>query len=958
MISHYHLVSLYRVVHSVAPTQTRCSTKCAQASETPRSDEAQDPQHRPWADLPADILGVVVGLFSLVEDRARLRSVCHAWRTAARIHRRPPTPLPLLVMSEFKFASFCTEGILTGARRRIPLPERETASAGNVRCVGSFEGWLGTLYMLSWREFSLHLIAFEICEDNNGLMISRVEGSVVQLPVVTHDYYETWSPVEWRGKLLIVSTYSGFTEFGHMIAEVNVFEADLSTNPVRLSEIKNLGGDCIFISPCNSKSFRSSDYDGVGEHLIYFTHGNLYPENFVYNMKDGEPFDEMPLKKPRLDTGSELPPPPGLWAEIHPDILGVVLRWLVGVTPIEVSMEDYSSDNLALALWQPGMMSWHVCSGLDINGLKDITFYQGKLYIFHMFTKRLLAFVLDEDDRGIVVSRVEQCVTESLPPHPMGQNGLLNYDMVVWRGNLLLIARYYNDFFRANHKVIKVKVFAVDFSINPYGLTKIHSFDGDCIFIGSGSSKSFPASLHDGVEDVDIPPHFEGAAIDGDIRFCNAVMNAHFIDWKTKNSDGIKGPSQCDALAIGSYVVLGEMPQDKRERRTDMWSRNHPLGPPWASLHADAMGVVLTFLPCLPDRARVRSVCHKWRAVARSRGRSVQPPLPLLVFPKLRFSSLTAGGLLTAMRQAWMPREVGPKDDIIPVGSSGDWIVCARLAAGECFMLNAFSYAVLKVPHLGTSSDFSLRQVVFSSSPLSSSSASSSSGPPPPNYTMAAYMIRHGKTELSLWSPGMKTWRVYEHALFAGHVDIIFYQENLYMLWRFTPCLFALELGKDEEDGVIITSMKDCLVEKLLPNALVPTHETSCNMVEWKGRLLLIIRYHQAPHHCRNMLVKVEVFVMDLSVMPCGLTQIHSLGNDCIFVGTGGCKSFSAGQHAGVEGDLIYFGPDHCNPHAAFAYSMRDRGTRAIVETKPLPCVNNASPKQVLGYPVWLFPSE
>ncbi|KAF8700137.1 hypothetical protein HU200_034503 [Digitaria exilis] len=400
------------------------------------------------------------------------------------------------------------------------------------------------------------------------------------------------------------------------------------------------------------------------------------------------------------------------------------------------------------------------------------------------------------------------------------------------------------------------------------------------------------------------------------------------------------------------------MPQDKRERRTDTWSKNHPLGPPWASLHADAMGVVLTFLPCLPDRARVRSVCHQWRAVARSRGRSVPPPLPLLVFPKLRFSSLTAGGLLTAMRQAWMPREVGPKDDIIPVGSSGDWIVCARLATGECFMLNAFSYAVLKVPHLGTSSDFSLRQVVFSSSPSSSSSSSSSSGPPPPNYTMAAYMICHGKTELSLWSPGMKTWRVYEHALFAGHVDIIFYQENLYMLWRFTPCLFALELGKDEEDGVIITSMKDCLVEKLLPNALVPTHETSCNMVEWKGRLLLIIRYHQAPHHCRNMLVKVEVFVMDLSVMPCGLTQIHSLENDCIFVGTGGCKSFSAGQHAGVEGDLIYFGPDHCNPHAAFAYSMRDHGTRAIVETKPLPCVNNASPKQVLGYPVWLFPSE
>lgn len=77
---------------AAAPTQTRCSTKCASASETPRSDEAQEPQHRPWADLPPDILGVVVGRLPLVEDRARLRSVCHAWRAAARLHRRRRCP--------------------------------------------------------------------------------------------------------------------------------------------------------------------------------------------------------------------------------------------------------------------------------------------------------------------------------------------------------------------------------------------------------------------------------------------------------------------------------------------------------------------------------------------------------------------------------------------------------------------------------------------------------------------------------------------------------------------------------------------------------------------------------------------------------------------------------------------------------------------------------------------------
>ncbi|KAF8673181.1 hypothetical protein HU200_048730 [Digitaria exilis] len=398
---------------AAAPAQTWCSTKCASASETPKSDDAQEPQHRPWADLPLDILGVVVGRLALVEDRARLRSVCRPWRAAASLHRHPPPPLPMLVMSDFSFASFCAEGTLTGAHRRVPLPERETTSDGSVHCVGSSEGWLvcvernkgpyfcdlrcflmnpfslkiihlpppsvcawhfgayrrslpvvngsgvvnctinaaqcvmsfckvvlstspdsgskciavaicivkgsvklafwqsgmmtwcvcdgdcitefidivfcqRKLYMLSSSEFTTNLIAFDICEDNKSLMISRVEGSVVDLPVVTDIYYETLSiVVEWRGKLLMVCKCSGDTEFGHMIVKFRVFEADLSTNPVRCTEIKDLDGDCIFISPCNSKSFRSSDYDGVGEDLVYLIDGELRPENSVYNMKDG-----------------------------------------------------------------------------------------------------------------------------------------------------------------------------------------------------------------------------------------------------------------------------------------------------------------------------------------------------------------------------------------------------------------------------------------------------------------------------------------------------------------------------------------------------------------------------------------------------------------------------------------------------------------------------------------------
>lgn len=93
----------------------------------------------------------------------------------------------------------------------------------------------GKLYYtcsVACRECTTDLFAFEISEDNNGLMVSRVDGSVVELPVVTDNYDNAWSIVEWRGKLQLVATYYGDAEFRHIIVEVRLFEADLSTNPV------------------------------------------------------------------------------------------------------------------------------------------------------------------------------------------------------------------------------------------------------------------------------------------------------------------------------------------------------------------------------------------------------------------------------------------------------------------------------------------------------------------------------------------------------------------------------------------------------------------------------------------------------------------------------------------------------------------------------------------------------
>jgi len=111
----------------------------------------------------------------------------------------------------------------------------------------------------------------------------------------------------------------------------------------------------------------------------------------------------------------------------------------------------------------------------------------------------------------------------------------------------------------------------------------------------------------------------------------------------------------------------------------------------WADVPADILGTVLGLLPCLADRASVRSVCRHWRAAARIQ--ALPAPLPVLVLPRfIRFSCLTSGGALTAARRAVMP-VVAAGDDVRNwiLGSCDDWLMVKQTGGGDqCFLVNAF----------------------------------------------------------------------------------------------------------------------------------------------------------------------------------------------------------------------------------------------------------------------------
>ncbi|CAL4992083.1 unnamed protein product [Urochloa decumbens] len=399
--------------------------------------------------------------------------------------------------------------------------------------------------------------------------------------------------------------------------------------------------------------------------------------------------------------------------------------------------------------------------------------------------------------------------------------------------------------------------------------------------------------------------------------------------------------------AAWSRTTAMDSGADTLKRKRSRSSGRH--GERWAGVPADILGAVLRLLPCFTDRSAARSACRHWRASAAG----LPPPLPLLAapaLPKLRVSCLRPGGTLAAARLATTAPEGVPAaaGDVVVsyVGSSGAWLAgvassrdaAAAAGGGECFLVNAFSHEVVRLPDPRTP------EVV-------------SNGRQPP-------------CSLAAWDGAMACLRRRDDLRSRGDKSCLLPgRGKLYLLRRFAPRLYALQLEEDDDHGgVNVSRVEECVTEPLLPPHPVDRDDPwGCNLAVWRDKLLLIIRYYGSVLRPMRTVCQVRVLALDFGVNPCGLTEIRSLDGDCIFVDSYGCHSFPARLHDGVvEGDLIYFVNRYDNysygyfypPYDAFVYNVRNGAMRPFAaELPPVPFV---APRDRFRFdlPLWLLPSE
>ncbi|PVH48422.1 hypothetical protein PAHAL_4G327200 [Panicum hallii] len=386
---------------------------------------------------------------------------------------------------------------------------------------------------------------------------------------------------------------------------------------------------------------------------------------------------------------------------------------------------------------------------------------------------------------------------------------------------------------------------------------------------------------------------------------------------------------------------------------------------PWSDLPPEILGLLLERLPSLPDRVRLRAVCHPWRSNAKLQ--SLPPPLPWLTLLNGTILSIPDGKIIR------MP----VPGDACCCGSIDNWLFLVQNDGG-CSLMNPFSKATLDLPKLATvwrrdrfnaserSNPLFYKLVV--SSPLDSS----------PESLVAVLILDDGNSStICICQPAqppvatnLSRGKRMEPSLYLA--DVAFFNGKLYGV-AFGNELVIFEIGYDLGSKLKI-SATECInsVDDLwdLPQYL-SSEEVYIEreyLVQCCGRLLQVKRFIHNDRPCSRSIsfehhrtVAFEVFEADLSTNPGQWRRINKLGSQALFVGKHCSKSFTSEEYNGVQADCIYFMCDYLPPVYA-VNPLRDSGVYNMRNGMITPLLSQtaAVPQHHGGNwrPTWIFPSD
>ncbi|KAF7014232.1 hypothetical protein CFC21_107319 [Triticum aestivum] len=334
-------------------------------------------------------------------------------------------------------------------------------------------------------------------------------------------------------------------------------------------------------------------------------------------------------------------------------------------------------------------------------------------------------------------------------------------------------------------------------------------------------------------------------------------------------------------------------------------------GRPWSDLQPELLGLVLSRLPSLADRVRLRAVCHPWRS------NSLQQPLPLpfpwLTLPNGTFCSIPGG----EVHRMPVPNGASCR------GSVDNWLFLIH-SDDECTLMNLFSKSMLELPNLATVWQ---REVHYQSNPeqflykLVAPSPLDSS----PDSLVAALIIGDGimKTLCVSQPPIVTCLFRFNMRPLPDLLDVAFLDGKLYVLSG-SRKLYILEFCKNLGSNSNIKSIIDDYGDFLDMPECFPREEIymlKFYLVECGGGLLVVKRFIRVmgpfprdDPFGNTQTAGFDVLKADLHSNPCQWRRISELGGHALFVGQHGSKSLPATECCGSQEDCIYFIFDHPPP--------------------------------------------